>query len=476
MKLFFALELNGKREKNGFVNPPGLISARSWFAGAMNIRKGLMDDGLAPIGNIATLARRRGYRDIIRMDLPLQKPTYVLLNPHLVDELLLKQAKYLTKGPISRIVKLVIGNGLLLSEGDFHSQQRRLLLPLFQQKKMPDYFAILHGRAEAMIDSWNNNDTIAVNDKMTEFTLSAVSDAILGSYITGEEIAQTSKKLATALQISRYAFLRQLLWFPLPAVLKIRHSIAKLRRIVNVIMEKYSQNESNQQVLQEANLLSLLIAAAKKDGGGKLSKRASRQIEDEVVTFFLAGHETTANTLTWAIYLLAKHPQKQQRIQQELAQVIGDRSICFADLQQLKYLQQTLTEVLRLYPPVYIIDRKAAESFTLGKYVIPEGTGILIPIYLLHRDSHVYQQPNDFIPERFEQHLSVKAKASLMPFGLGNRKCIGEHFAWCESILFVASLLRKWNLGLVSDKPVLAQGRITLRPQRGIYIKVTSPR
>lgn len=487
--------------------PPKLRSKASWLSALVNIRSGLVDDGLAILREIGRMANRQGCREIIRMDIPFQKPVYILLSPHLVEELLLQQSGHIGKGAISRLLRHIIGNGLLLKEGELHAQQRRLLLPLFQQKKMPEYFAMLLSRSEAMADNWKTGDTIAVNQAMTEFALAAVSDAIIGSEVTCEEIIRTREALSEVLQISRYAFLRPLLYLPFPPILRIGRNIKRLRRIVAAIMERYSRslagigedgNSAAKQELQP-NLLSLLIETAKERNGSQLPARERRQICEELITFFLAGHETTANTLSWAIYLLARHPEKQRLVQQELDQALQGRRLRFADLSKLTYLQLVLTETLRLYPPAYMIDRRTKAPILLGRYRIPKGVDLLIPIYLLHRDPASHQNPEQFLPERFQLPSSKEAesadkkggevsagnlsageisaggrssKAAYMPFGLGNRKCIGERFAWYESLLALAVICSRWKLELLSGQSVPYQGRITLRPKTDIHVRI----
>ncbi|HYX43288.1 MAG TPA: cytochrome P450, partial [Pyrinomonadaceae bacterium] len=238
---------------------------------------------------------------------------------------------------------------------------------------------------------------------------------------------------------------------------------ARLDAVIYRIIE-----ERRTQGTDRGDLLSMLIAAQDTEGdGGRMS---DEQLRDELMTLFLAGHETTANALTWTWYLLAQHPEIEQRLHAELDQVLqGRERFTVADYPRLRYTEMVVAEAMRLYPPAWVVGRIALKDFQAGEYVVPAGALVLISQYVVQRDPRFFPDPERFDPERWTTKArEARPTYSYFPFGAGARRCIGEAFAWMEAVLLVASIARTWRLRLAPDQSVEPQPRITLRPKHGI--------
>ena len=407
----------------------------------------------------------REYGDIVYFKVgPL---AFALLNhPNYVEDVLVTRARLFKKGQALERAKPLLGEGLLTSEGSFHLRQRRLVQPTFHKTRIATYAdtMVLHARRTA--DRWQDGAELDIVGEMNRLTLTIVAETLFGADVEADakvvRDALTDVFNAFTLTMSPFAFLLQKL--PLPVVREAERSRKTLDRLIYTIIETRRRQPSDR-----GDLLSMLLLA--RDDGGTGSRMTDTQIRDEVMTLFLAGHETTANALAWTWYLLAQHPDVERRLHAEVDAVLGGRPATADDMARLPYTRMVFAESMRRYPPAWAVGRRALEDFTVGDYTIPKGTIVLVLQYLLHHDERFFPDPLRFDPDRWlPQRLAERPKYAYFPFGAGNRVCIGEPFAWMEGILLLATLARRWRLELMDSTPVPMQPVITLRPARPIRV------
>lgn len=254
-------------------------------------------------------------------------------------------------------------------------------------------------------------------------------------------------------------------WVPTPSNLKQNKAVAVLDEVITGIIEKRRADSVNYN-----DLLSMLMEARDEDTGEGMS---NRQLRDEVMTIFIAGHETTANALTWALYLLAQNPEIEKKLQEEIDTVLQGRPVSFEDLRQLQYTRQVIDETMRIYPPAWIIGRKNVEDDEIGGYHIPAGTNCLIPTICIHRSPKYWENPMVFNPERFSpDRVKEQKKYTYFPFGGGPRLCIGNNFALMEMQVVLASIMQRYSMQLKDTTPIELDPLITLRPKQNVYLKL----
>ena len=293
--------------------------------------------------------------------------------------------------------------------------------------------------------------------------------AIVGKTLFDTDVEQEADSIGGALTELMELFRLLLLPYseyleklPLPPVRRFQKVRGRLDEIIFRIIAEHRRSG-----VDRGDLLSMLLLAQDEDGGERMT---DTQLRDEAMTIFLAGHETTANALTWAWYLLSEHPEVEATLHNEIdAVVAADGRPQFADLARLPYTEMVLTEAMRLYPPAWVIGRLAIRDYEAGGYLIPAGSLVFVSQYTMHRDRRYYSDPERFDPERWTPEArSARPPFAYFPFGGGPRRCIGEGFAWMEGVLLIATLARHWRLRLVPDHPVKLHPRITLRPKYGM--------
>ncbi|MEZ4863575.1 MAG: cytochrome P450 [Caldilineaceae bacterium] len=397
---------------------------------------------------------------------------YLLNHPDFIHDVLVTNDRKFAKSLGLQRAKRLLGEGLLTSEGDYHLHQRRLMQPLFHRRQITAYGASMVKHAARLCDDqaeqgWQDGATLNMHAQMMQLTLGIIGETLFQQDITGE-----AQKVGVAMETLTRNFRRLLsplapLQDRLPTAenRRLRQSEAELERIVaHLISERRTQGG-------DQDLLSLLLMAHTNNDGA--SPMSNRQIRDEVLTLLLAGHETTANALTFTWWLLAQHPPVAKKMQQELDAVLGGHLPTVDDLEQLRYTRMVLAEAMRLYPPVWVIGRQALAEHTVGGYTIPAGATVLMSQWIMHRDARYYPAPQRFDPERWTPAaMATRPKFSYFPFGGGSRLCIGEHFAWMEGVLLLATLAQSWEVQLVNDTPLALRPAITLRPQQGVPLIV----
>ena len=436
------------------AHPPG---PRRGLPGALALRM-----GRNPLAFLEDVARQHG--DIARV--PLGPETLYLFNhPDLVREVLVVNHRNFHKGRGLERAKLLLGEGLLTSEGELHRRQRRLAQPAFHRERIAAYGATMAELAERHRDRWRAGDTLDMQREMMALTLAIVGKTLFDADVE-DEAADIGAALATTFESFNFVFylpLGELLErIPIPPTIRFRKARARLDATIYRIID-----ERRRQQTDRGDLLSMLLMAHDVAGdGGRMS---DVQLRDEAMTIFLAGHETTANALTWTLYLLSQHPHVESRLHAEIDGVLGGRLPGADDLAALPYTRMVLAESMRLYPPAWIVGRRALAPFEAGGFTVPARSIVLMSQYLVHRDARWFPDPQRFDPERWTaERQAERPRFSYFPFGAGPRVCIGEQFAWMEGVLLLATIAQRWRFRLVPGHPVALQPIITLRPKYGM--------
>jgi cytochrome P450 len=304
---------------------------------------------------------------------------------------------------------------------------------------------------------------------MMRLTLAVVGKTLFSADVEAEaaEIGEALTAILKMFDFLMMPFSEYLEKLPLPSVRRFEKGRARLdQTIFGIIAERRRSGEDR------GDLLSMLLLAQDEEGGGGMS---DRQVRDEALTLFLAGHETTAQALTWSWYLLSQNPECERKMHEEIQRVLGDREPSFEDLPQLRYTEMVLAESMRLYPPAWGVGRKAIEACEIGGYELPKGGVVIMSPYVMHRDPRWFPEPDRFDPERWiPEARDARPKFSYFPFGGGSRLCIGERFAWMEGALVLATIAQKWRLRLVPGHRVEPLPLITLRSRYGMKMRVES--
>lgn len=409
----------------------------------------------------------RDYGDAVQFHVGPQR--IALFNhPDLIRELLVAHPRSFTKSRVLQRSKIILGEGLLTSEGELHQRQRRLAQPAFHRDRIAHYAAVMVERAAATRDAWRAGETLDIHQEMMRLTLSVVAKTLFDAEVEGEagEIGRALTSLIDlfpALMNPLSTYLRNL---PVPSTLRFRKAIKRLdRTIYGIIEERRASGEDR------GDLLSMLLLAQDDEGDG--GGMTDRQVRDEAMTLFLAGHETTANALAWTFYLLAQHPDVAGEIQRVIDAVLGDRLPTAADYPRLQYVEMVLAESMRLYPPAWAVSRLAVEDVDVGGWRVPRDAVVVASQAVTHRDPRWWPEPDRFDPRRFAPDAKLaRPKFAYFPFGGGTRVCIGEGFAWMEGVLLLATLAQRWRMELVS-RDVEPKATITLRPKGGIRVRLS---
>ena len=406
--------------------------------------------------------------DLSRLQTGPLPPLFMINHPDLFKEVLVTKNDSFIKGRGVQLAKMLLGEGLVTNEFESHRKQRKLVLPAFHHSKLHYYGGVMAQITARHAESWRHNRIIIAEEEMVKITLGIVAETLFGTKVGSMESATISKALIDfqeAFVKIVNPFTEILMKLPLPETRRIKKSKKVVDDSIYRIINEHRQDPDKYQ-----DLLSMLLSAQDEETGAGMS---DEQVRDEAITLFIAGHETTAVALTWAWHLIGQHPEVDQRLYEEVQEVTGGRIPAFADIPRLTYVRQVISEVLRLYPPAWILTREAINDVTIGGHVIPRGATIDMCPYLLHRDERFWDDPDQFDPDRFspERKGSI-AKFNYLPFGSGVRGCIGEQFAWTEAILIMATLVQNWKFHLIEKKPLGIKPFLTLHPDRAYPLRL----
>ena len=435
--------------------PPG---PKPGFPGATLLA--LRRDTLGYLRNLALT-----YGDLVHFQIGKQK-FFLINDPDVIREILVTDHRNFTKGRGLEVAKRLLGEGLLTSEGEFHRRQRRLAQPAFHRQRVAAYGAVMTAHAELLSAKWQNGARLDMAQEMMGLTLGIVAKTLFNTDLEAET-REIGAAVSEAVHLMDFAMLP---YAPLlerlnPAI-KRRFDRARARldaTVYRMIREHRADTEDR------GDLLSMLLLAQDElgDGGGMTDE----QLRDEAMTIFLAGHETTANALTWTWYLLSQHPEVERKLHAELDSVLSGRRPTDADVANLPYTRRVLAESMRCYPPAWVVGRRVIADYQIGDYTLPAGSICMISQYVTHHDPRWYPEPMRFDPDRWTPEAQEqRPKFAYYPFGSGPRVCIGEGFAWMEGILLIATLAQRWRMRLVPEQKIALQPVVTLRPRYGMQM------
>jgi len=385
---------------------------------------------------------------------------YLLSHPDLVRDVFVTHHRNFIKSLALQRARVLLGTGLLTSEGDFHLRQRRMAQPAFHRDRVAALAATMAAYAGRAGDGWSAGREMDVVREMNRLTLAIAGDTLFGADVEGE-----AEEVARALDAALGMFDRLTNPFgilldrlPLPGTIRLRKARAALDATIYGIIERRRASP-----VDRGDLLSLLLAARDDEGDG--GGMTDEQLRDEALTLFLAGHETTANALAWSWHLLAANPDAEARLHAEVDAVVGDRLPTADDYPRLPYTRAVFAESMRLYPPAWTVGREPLEDFAAGGYRIPAGTVVMMSPWVVHRDPRWWSDPDRFDPGRWTPEAEAALpRFAYFPFGGGPRKCIGEGFAWMEGVIVLATVARRWRLRPAPGAVVTTAPSITLRP------------
>lgn len=388
----------------------------------------------------------------------------LLNHPRLVKDVLVTHQKNFRKGRGLERAKRLLGEGLLTSEGTVHLRQRRLMQPAFHKDRIAGYSQVMTSQAEQQQAAWHDGEPVDMAREMTRLTLAIVGKTLFDADVESEarNVGDALTAVLDTFWISMLPLIDVLERLPLPALRRGKAARAELDRIIYGMIA-----DRRRDLHDRGDLLSMLLMAQDEEADG--AGMSDQQVRDEAMTIFLAGHETTANALSWMFYLLSQSPEIEQAWHHELEAVLGGRVPTLDDIGRLPLTEQIITETMRLYPPAWVIGRRAIDHYPVGDYVVPARTIVLVSPYLLQRDARYFPEPQRFLPSRWTPEF----KASLppfayFPFGGGTRRCIGEQFAWMELMLVAATIGRRWSFRVDPSHPVEPQPVVTLRMKHGL--------
>jgi cytochrome P450 len=391
----------------------------------------------------------------------------VFLNhPDYIREVLVVQNDNFVKERTVRRSKMLLGEGMITSEGASHRAQRQVAQPAFHRQRIPEYADTMVREAVRMRDQWRDGEERNIAIDMMHLTLNVVAETLFATDLRNEvhELADAINRI-----MGLYNFLVML-----PAAEWLVHvrppglaAFVRARKRIDAVAHRMI--EAHRQHHSDGNSLLDLMLAASPDR----SPASEKSLRDQVITIFLAGYETVANALAWTWYLLSQNPECERRFHEEIDRELQGRLPAYEDVPRLRYVEMVMAESIRLYPPAWAMGRYALHDFQLGEFFLPAKTTVLMSQFITHRDPRFFPDPLRFDPERFTPEAKARrAKFTYFPFGAGFRQCIGESFAWMEGVLLLATLGQKWKLRLVPDHPVEPEPLITLRPKHGMRMSL----
>jgi len=393
-------------------------------------------------------------------------------DPALINEVLVTKQNLFRKGKALEGARVFLGNSLLVSEGEEHTRQRRLIQPAFHRGRIAGYAQIMAEKARLWTDAQQAGVEIDLAVEMNRLTLAVVAATLFGSEVDAE-----AGDIAESLTVVIENFNRMLLPFwgilrrlPTPANLRLRAAQKTLDATIYRLIA-----QRRKEARDHGDLLSMLLAA--EDAENPQKRLTDTEVRDQAMTLFLAGHETTANALAWTWHLLTQHETVRVKMKAEIDTVLGadrppgpGRLPGLEDAARLPYTTAVFSESMRLFPPVWVVGRRALEDVTIGDYEVPRRTIVIASQYILHRDERYWPDADKFLPERWldEQAQAARPKFAYFPFGGGGRICIGDAFAWTEGVLILAVMARRWRFEASPDQTVAINPTVTLRPKHGL--------
>ncbi|MFC7305495.1 cytochrome P450 [Streptomyces monticola] len=390
-----------------------------------------------PLGFLKSL---RSTGELVRVDLGTM-PMYVATTAGLVQEITVKKARSFEKGRLYDRVRPLVGDGLATASGDIHRRHRRLMQPMFHKERISWYSEVMSSRAMALAESWTDGQELAVEQAMGEYAIETLAETMFSTDIGRPAVAAVRRNLPVILKnmLIRAASPKLFDRLPIRPNRDFDAASQSMREVIDEVIAGTRRSGDT----SRPDLLSVLLDARDADTGAALT---DAEVRDELVTILFAGTETTASTLSWTFHELARHPDVEKQLVAEIDEVIGDRQVTIEDIPRLPAIRRVLDEVIRLYG-VTLLMRRTTEEVELGGVSVPPGTEIAFSLYALHRDPELYENADEFDPDRWlPERRAAIGREEFVPFGSGNRKCIGDVFAWTEATIALATILRRWQL------------------------------
>ncbi|MGA3188477.1 MAG: cytochrome P450 [Bryobacteraceae bacterium] len=428
------------------------------------LRKGLPFIGVLPQFRknppefLQSMAKSHG--DLVHFRLGPQD-VYLVSKPDWIKDILVTNQTNFTKSRFLERAKILLGEGLLTSEGEFHRRQRRLVQPAFHRDRLIGYASSMVECTAHTREEWADGAELDMSREMARLTLAVVAKTLFSADVTTEadNIGAALTQVMILFDMVLMPFSEWIEKLPLPSIRRFEKARDFLdRTIYKIIAERRATKED------KGDLLSMLLLAQDEDGSAGMS---DKQIRDEALTLFLAGHETTANALMWTWYLLSENPSAAAKFYEEVDAVLQGRLPTFDDLPRLKYTEGVFAEGMRLFPPAWVVGRRVKAEYAIGDFTVPPRAILMMSPWVVQRDSRWFAEPDRFKPERWAEP-DQRPKFSYFPFGGGTRVCIGERFAWMEGVLLLATVAQRWRFKLVPGHPVATSALITLRAKHGM--------
>jgi len=390
------------------------------------------------------------------------KDACLISNHELLYQILVNDAKKYDKGIQYERARAMLGNGVLLAEGDFHFRQRRLMQPMFNKPSINDYIDAMHTYSSAMVESWTGQDVVELYPEFYRLATRVVIDTLFSTKMSADDVELVRKEMPVVISgIEKRGALPPKLFdaVPTPENRAFYSAITSLRELGNRLVEQ--RLHMNRDSSSPSDLMNVLT-----DTDDEIARRDNdrAQILNEFLTFLTAGSETTPSAIAWSCYLLARHPEVQQDVRTEIAGFDIEATPTVQALQGLPLLQAVVKESLRLSPPVWALGRRTIEPAVLDGYALPPGTQVFYSVYAIQRDAGVYEDPDDFKPRRWLDGARKYPRTAFLPFGAGIRNCIGEHFATTEIMIAVINILQRYEMALSPGQQVPAAAMGALVP------------
>jgi cytochrome P450 len=428
--------------------------------------------GRNPLEFFTNLARTHGDLVAYRMG---GEHVFFVNTPHDIRGILVTSNGNFLKGRGLEGARRLLGRGLLTSEGALHLRQRRLMQPAFHRERVAAYGRTMVEHADRMRQAWTDGSTLDVAQEMSRLTLSIAGKTLFDLDVESQaaEVGRALTDVMESFWTAMLPFAELLERLPIPQLRRAKAARSRLDAMIYAMIA-----ERRASLGDRGDLLSMLLLARDEDRAeGDARGMADEQVRDEAMTILLAGHETTANALTWTWYLLSGAPEVERRLHEEVDRVLQGRTPKVADIASLPFVERVVTESMRLYPPAWIVGRRAIEPYSIGGYVAPARALFVMSQWVMHRDARYYPDPGRFDPDRWTPEFRASLpRFAYFPFGGGPRQCVGESFAWMELALVVATLAQQWSLRLVPGHPVVPQPLVTLRTKHGMQMTVSRRR
>lgn len=409
---------------------------------------------------------QKTYGDIFEMGL-LRPGIYALTHPEYAKQVLVTHNKNFIKDRPIRVMKMALGDSLLTTDGDFWRRQRRIAQPAFHREKLQGMAEAMIQHTAAMLEDWQGRtQPFDVAREMMRLTSRIVTETLFGANLENPDELGAAIHHSNAFMTHYFRNLVNWpLWVPTRHNREFHQNQALFNQTVHGLIDNRRQAPEGY-----ADLLSMLMEARDEESGEGMT---DKQLRDECITLFAAGHETSANALSWTFYLLSQHPEVVEQLRAEIQSIVGNRLPTVEDLRQLPYSIQVLNESMRLYPPAWIIGRENLEPEEVDGYVIPRGAEVVIPTWVIHRHPDFWEEPERFDPDRFRpEAVKERNKYAFFPFGGGPRLCIGNNFAMMEMQLILLMVIQRFRPTLVPGHPIAIEPLITLRPKHGVMVEM----